>query len=527
MGVQKTPGTDPIGVQKEKIVPQVFYINGTKMCLEETIPTPNGIRAAAAKYLGFYPPEIFLVDLDTGRLVIAEKDWQSQTRVQIVSTEIPDAERGPTFWTDAIQNFLHHDLDAAHRTLLSWEKSIHDPEIRNTLMLNGASWWEAEDYILLLNILLRDPAKINVNSVDANGATSLIWTATREHVEALHLLIQANAHPDVQQESAVHTALTAAVRAQAFSAVKILLNAKADVERSNNMGHTPLLCAAATRSSPLVRLLLDAEANPESPRGLGKSPLSTAAWQGSTDVTNLLLERSARLEQADCFQYTPLIHAVTAGHAHVVDLLLSQKADPNAADVRGETPFTTALTIQREDLALKILNLDTTFSPVMIGRALYLCLTKNMLRVAVHLVTRNADVNWIDPTGNCMLHYVVKRSDTSEAITFLLNHDVNVEVSNTDGHCPLHIAALYGHEAVCDTLLQSKAGVDPCDEQGNVPLHYAAMEGHWSTVKLLLNRGSNPKRSNKRGETAVQLAENEKHYTIVKLIDDTITMLDT
>ncbi|CAL5871415.1 uncharacterized protein PFLUO_LOCUS5665 [Penicillium psychrofluorescens] len=54
----------------------------------------------------------------------------------------------------------------------------------------------------------------------------------------------------------------------------------------------------------------------------------------------------------------------------------------------------------------------------------------------------------------------------------------------------LHLASLYGHEGVVNTLLKHGAEVNLLDERSLTPLSYAVLHGHITIVKLLLENGA-------------------------------------
>jgi ankyrin repeat protein len=69
-------------------------------------------------------------------------------------------------------------------------------------------------------------------------------------------------------------------------------------------------------------------------------------------------------------------------------------------------------------------------------------------------------------------------------LTVLINAPkVNVEVRNLRDESPLMLAALDGHLAMAEALIEKGADVN---KPGWAPLHYAATKGHLSMIELLL-----------------------------------------
>jgi len=77
-------------------------------------------------------------------------------------------------------------------------------------------------------------------------------------------------------------------RADARAAVKLLLEAGADVNAAGEYGETPLHCAASTGDLEMVKLLLEGGAKPEALDSEGKTPADLAAARGNLEVLNYI-----------------------------------------------------------------------------------------------------------------------------------------------------------------------------------------------------------------------------------------------
>jgi Ankyrin repeats (3 copies)/SAM domain (Sterile alpha motif)/Ankyrin repeats (many copies) len=108
------------------------------------------------------------------------------------------------------------------------------------------------------------------------------------------------------------------------------------------------------------------------------------------------------------------------------------------------------------------------------------------------------------------LHLAAAEGDAS-AVSALLAHgaraDAHVSSKVTPGHCPLHIAARYGHSEVLALLLSVERGdPDIQDTHGMSPLHYAAAHGHVACVEQLLSAGASPLTLSIEGASPLNLA---------------------
>jgi cytohesin len=73
---------------------------------------------------------------------------------------------------------------------------------------------------------------------------------------------------------------------------------------------------------------------------------------------------------------------------------------------------------------------------------------------------------------------------------------------------PLHSAAMFGHTAICEALLDAGADVNvQTDPQGYAPLHSAAFGGHTETIRSLLSHGADRTLLNYRDERPADTAK--------------------
>jgi ankyrin repeat protein len=147
-------------------------------------------------------------------------------------------------------------------------------------------------------------------------ATPLTRAAGANDVPALRRLLADGHHADEAGDP--WTALIWASRSGSIDAVKILLDAGADVNRPGPTGDdwdaTPLQHAILQRQPSVVRLLLDGGADPNRSAGRGSpAPLILAAGDTDPTILKLLLAHGADPTVEDDDGATPLSRAVAAG----------------------------------------------------------------------------------------------------------------------------------------------------------------------------------------------------------------------
>jgi uncharacterized protein len=116
-----------------------------------------------------------------------------------------------------------------------------------------------------------------------------------------------------------------------------------------------------------------------------------------------------------------------------------------------------------------------------------------------------------EPQELAALH-IAAAAGQLEAVNYLLSQAVGADprAARINNFTPLHAAAMYGHAAVCETLLRAGAEVNvQTSPQGYAPLHSAAFAGHLEAIKVLLAHGANPGLLNYRGERPADTAQRQ------------------
>jgi hypothetical protein len=154
------------------------------------------------------------------------------------------------------------------------------------------------------------------------------------------------------------SALLYAVRSQSLEIVRLLLDARADINYADGNGETPLFAAVATRSSPdLLRLLLDRNAQVNVVGPNRRTPLALAIEKGNADAFEALSEGGADWAFTDGVGRSLLHLAADAGDAALVEAVLARAADcdPNLQDAEGDTALHIAARGQSQDVILLLM----------------------------------------------------------------------------------------------------------------------------------------------------------------------------
>lgn len=166
----------------------------------------------------------------------------------------------------------------------------------------------------------------------------------------------------------------------------------------------------------------------------GTTPLHIAAQHGDEEEVLRLIKEGANLEAIDEKGKTPLWCALPGGispkdigHEKIVELLISHGADVDAR-VRDQTPlhYTTLM-----------------------GKTRFVEL---LIRLSADIEAQS------DPAGTS-LHLSVTPLSNFETLQLVLTYSNNVNIQNTDGHTPLHIATMWSNTLAIKELINHHAPI--------------------------------------------------------------------
>lgn len=257
------------------------------------------------------------------------------------------------------------------------------------------------------------------------GSTPLMYAALYSDAEAVRMLLDAGADVNSRNDAGA-TALMWAV--DDVETVRLLIDAGADTNARSDDGRTPLLVAAGRRRAhSVVELLLKHGAEPSvtvpSYRGL-VTPLRQAAESGDETVMKLLIEHGANVSECGPL---PFLSALGADSPGCVDLLIQASAPaPITLGLAAAGPPFSSADVFRDVDAVEA------------------------------LIRRGADVNARDRTGLTVLMLACSH-ETSPAsvIRALLAQGADVHAKSADGRTALDFARQRGETEIVRLLIEA------------------------------------------------------------------------
>lgn len=389
-----------------------------------------------------------------------------------------------------------------------------DKRGRNPLF-NAASYEGCERTI---EILIKSDVPIQAKN---DGLYALHYAADLGIISAVKKLLEYEHlfQPDMMTEESHSTALHYAASAGRLTVVEYLCEKKADIHAKAPYGQTALYFAAAQGRTEVVKRLIAQGATNE-PSNNGDNPIHIASNYGRQDVVEELLKHPNYDINMPCTKHeqTPLHNAAMKGRAALVDWLIKHKADVNKADSNGQTPLYHAAINGHVAVIQCLLNHGATHQACHGGFNPLHAAASNGEQGAVEELLKHPayDINMLCERHNrTALHYAAIKGHAA-LVDWMINHEADIKHADNKGQTPLFHAALNGHVATIKILIEHGATNDPCN-RGDSPLHIATWHNKQDAVKELLQHpGYDINMLGASEQTALHYAALEGHTDLAR-----------
>lgn len=291
-----------------------------------------------------------------------------------------------------------------------------------------------------------------------------------------------------------------AIRKDDLGALKGLLAAGAAVDARGLHGTTPLMLASAFGSPEAMRILIDAGADVNASNDFGSTALVWSVYD--IGRVRMLLDHHADVNAATKAKETALLVASAGpdGEA-VVRLLLSRGAAADAVDVNS-----------RNTLLAAALADNSTLVRLFLDRGADVNSADKSGATALMEAAANGNVG--------MVELLLRRGAKVNAVSAAPAERVKNGIVSLGNFTPLLLAATYGPVKVVKLLLDAGAGANARDSRGATPLILSVTSQYQDpeTVRLLLARGADPSLKMQTGETARDWALKFRYPSVVGLL---------
>ena len=211
----------------------------------------------------------------------------------------------------------------------------------DNIYIQGRNFSKIHEAVLGIGCIELEQALIfnsgDINTLDSNGSSPLIWALRRRDAIAVENLLKAGADPNARTKSGA-TALHFAAWYSDLLSVKTLLRYGAMTTHTDSSLRNALQFAAQSgRGSEISRTLLAAGIDIEAQDIWGTTALGHCASVNNVSDIALLLDLGAQINAADAEGDTPLLEAVRFTQNDALSLLLEREADYTLSNVYGNS----------------------------------------------------------------------------------------------------------------------------------------------------------------------------------------------
>ncbi len=307
-----------------------------------------------------------------------------------------------------------------------------------------------------------------LKSTTDTGYTLLHEAVAGKSHEILSVCLKAGLEID-SPNGAGETPLLQAVKIMDLHAVRMLLHAKADVNKMDQFGFRPIDIAARQahmkHAPEILELLINNRADIADTQSayVHMSPIHIAIQSGELNSIKPFFTRKSALEYRETHTgFTPLLGAVSEGHKALLKFLISKGAKVDAADYKGRT-------------------------------ALHVAVEMGHLSLFPYLIKEcKIDPNKKDKEGLAAIHIAIDVGNVSGINTLFDMQGVDLSLKDSDENTILHLASAQGNVKAFGAVLAhlpEKFDVNALNKRGETALHSAAESDQTLHLKTLIEMG--------------------------------------
>ena len=363
-----------------------------------------------------------------------------------------------------------------------------------------------------------------LNATNKTTRTALAVACLFNNEGAIKVLLNAGADPnpaDVGGYTCLHDAVTGHYSIKVLQAI---IDHGANVNAANMRNETAFMLACMINNESAIKVLLNASADLNIAEVDGYTCLHYAvAKDCSKDVLQAIIDHGANVNAMNKRNETALIRAFTYKNESAIHVLLNSSAYPNIADdTYGDTCLHKAVTRDCSIVVLQALIdhgaiVNATNKKTRTALALA-CRINNEGAIKV-LLNAGADPNIADVYGYTCLHDAVAGQSSIEVFQTIIDHGVVVNATNTRSETALTRACMVNNEGAIKVLLKSNADPNIAEVDGYTCLHNA-VTGHCSidVLQTIIDHGADVNVTNMRNETALLRASDYKNQDAINVL---------
>ncbi|KAL8584987.1 hypothetical protein ACOMHN_043623 [Nucella lapillus] len=325
--------------------------------------------------------------------------------------------------------------------------------------------------------LVRELLQCGLCTHDSEGKTAVCRSCYLSNKLALENLSRHHTYPDQPSSGGVPALFLAAQNGHA-EVVHCLLKAGACVGAAVSLGWTSLLIASYKGHPRVLQLLLQYKADVQDPMdSVLLTPLHLASANGHREVVEILLQNGAAPDPRDNYGISPVHRACLNGHSNVLPCLLARVREVYSDEESAGKLLTMAIENGCDEVVYVLHEWIPTIFKITENSAAFLeACRQGKLQIVKAFLEQDVPVN------------------------------THCNVSNYRGKTPIHVASMYKHPVIVETLIRHGARVNEQMSYGETIHETFVVVGGKVHVKT------------SHGDTALNLACREKCIDVVRVL---------
>ncbi len=272
--------------------------------------------------------------------------------------------------------------------------------------------------------------------------------------------------------------------------LELFLKYGADIDSKAYKDRTPIFFAVIDKSFENVEFLLNNGCSLTCTDDEGKGLLHYSAINNFARAAELFISKGLDVNQTDKKGRTPLFDAVYNNSLEVAMLFFSNKVNHELKDKKGRTAAfclaerSKAETEMADLLISNGVDLDHEDSN---GRSILGALVESGKPTLVeYLLQKNIRVRSEERIkGKSLLSYSINKKHFFKQILVLVNHDIQIDVIDSNGNTPLMIAIERKNQQVAIALIKKGANINHCNKKGLNALQLAVQHNEVNVFREL------------------------------------------
>ena len=140
------------------------------------------------------------------------------------------------------------------------------------------------------------------------------------------------------------------------------------------------------------------------------------------------------------------------------------------------------------------------------------------LEILQEAIKKNYDLLHYQNSKGFSLLILASYNNQSEIVKYLISKNANINLADTSGNTALMGVAFQGYTDIARILIKNKVSIDQQNYNGATALHFAATFGNKAIVELLIEAKASKTIKNSYGDTPYDLAKKQANVELANIL---------